>query len=93
MVDIYDNSSQTWTVKEINFFLNHSTPILKGNFAYFFPGGEDVRVYNVAADLWSVAKLDQDIGYSSILGYGRYIYFAGGGYPGKQHYNVRRLKF
>jgi len=94
-MDIYDNSTQSWSVKQIDFSINNFTSLLMGNRGYFF-SGRQVNIYNHSIDSWSAGLLDQELNWPAIIAVGDYVYFAGGQVSDVNDYQTNkiwRLKF
>ena len=94
-MDIYDNNTQGWSVKQIDFVMNSSTSVLMGNKGYFF-SGRQVNIYNRFNDSWSAGLMDQELNWPAIIAVGDYVYFAGGQVSDVNDYQTNkiwRLKF
>ena len=77
-IDVYNNNTNSWSVKEIDFFAEGFSSVVRDNKALVFCG-RTVHIYNASNGTWADAILDRELGYTAIIAVGNRIYFAGGG--------------
>ena len=92
-MDVYDNTTQSWSVKQIDFFMLYSPSVLMRNKGYFFSGGRTVNIYDNSIDSWSVGLMDQELNGPAIIAVGNHVYFAGGGSHVFQTNKIWKLEF
>ena len=85
-MDVYNIITNSWSVKEINFFAEGYPSVVLNNKAFVFYGSI-VHIYNVSSNSWSDGILDLDIGNPAIIAVGNQIYFGGGSVSGGEQTN------
>ena len=77
-VDIYDNTTQSWSFATLSQPAEFSGAASDGNRILFFPYGSRMEIYNSASSNWYYSELNQPLYSSSVVGAGDNIYVAGG---------------
>jgi hypothetical protein len=92
-VDIYDITSQTWSVTELSIPRWYLSAIAAGDMV-FFAGGYSVGatsrvdIYNLTTQSWSTAELSQPRAYIKTAAIGNRVFFAGGSNGGNNSSRV-----
>jgi hypothetical protein len=83
-VDIYDISTNTWSVTNLKEASWGMTAVAFGNKVYF-TGGDNfgtvtnkVEVYDIPTNTWSILQLSEAKNYMSVIAFQNKLYFAGG---------------